>query len=647
MPTFLRLLGTPRVRLGHRWTEISPDRSSGLLVYLAVRGEWISRAELRALFWPEADENTAQNNLRQLLMRVRALDWATGLEVETERLRFAPLTDLKHFKEALEHHHWAEAIRLYNGEFCQGFGVRETAPYQDWLASERERLRGLWYRASLERAAELEARGEFEMATHLLEQVLETDPLEEDTMTAWMRLTARSGHRARALERYERFRAALQHELGLEPLETARALADAIRRGDMIENVPTPSGLPMAQPNPRMNPISPNPISPETRLHSGVLIGREDDWARLEVAWNTTKIIAITGDAGIGKSRLMMEFAASRGGYRLIEGHPGDATIPFVTITRYLRDLFHARPDLRVPNWIKAGLAQLMPGTPRTPSDQPEAHLGLFEAIIELVLHDQPNVTALLGNDLHLFDQTSLELVSRGVTHFLEQQAPAQHGKTPHLMATLAPDELTPEFQAALHNLIDAGQISLVHLGPLQPDATQALVTALAPNAAPLADALHRYTGGNPGFITQTLEALIRQNMLSQAIGLGRLPDGFVSPTQVVTAIRHRLERLSSAALQMLRLAAFAPEDFRPDLTALVLDLAPLEQAVLLEELERADLIRPHRFANELVPEVVRAATPSTVQTLLHHRIAIALGRLGADPERIAAHQMAIYSETR
>jgi DNA-binding SARP family transcriptional activator len=627
-------------------------------VYLAARGdsgrgEWISRAELRSLFWPEADENTAQNNLRQLLMRVRALGWATGLEVETERLRFTPLTDLKHFKEALEHHRWAEAVRLYNGEFCQGFGVRETAPYQDWLASEREHLRGLWYRASLERAAELEARGEFEMATHLLEQVLETDPLEEDTMTAWMRLTARSGHRARTLERYERFRAALQHELGLEPLEVMRSLADAIRRGDMIENASITSGSPLAQPSPvssigPVNSIGPvSSISPETRPHSDVLIGREDEWARLEVAWNTTKIIAITGEAGIGKTRLMMEFAASRGRYRLIEGRPGDATIPFVTITRYLRDLFHARPDLRVPDWIRAGLAQLVPEKPRTPSDEPDVHLDLFEAIIELVLHDQPNVTALLGDDLHRFDHASLELVSRGVKRFLEQQTPEQHGKTLHLIATLAPDELPPEFQTALHDLVDAGQISLVHLGPLQPDATKALVAALAPEATPLADALHRYTGGHPGFIVQTLEALIRQNMLAQAIRLGRLPDGFVSPTQTVAAIRHRLERLSSAALQMLRLAAFAPEDFRPDLTALVLDLAPLEQAVLLEELERADLIHPHRFTSELVPEVVRAATPPTVQTLLHHRIAIALGQLGADPQRIAAHQMAVYSETR
>jgi DNA-binding SARP family transcriptional activator len=632
MTVFVQLLGSPKLRMGHHWIALPPDRPSGLLIYLAARGEWVSRAEVRALLWSEADETASHNSLRQVLVRARALPYAHALEVEPRRLRFDVPTDLERFSRAVTERDWAEAIRAYAGEFCAGFALRDTTEYQDWLERERERHRGVWHQAALKRALELERDSYFEDAAGLLECALEADPLAEDAMHAWLRVAALSGHRDVALERYERFCANLHHELGLEPLETTRALIASIRCGTL-----TPSGAAVG----RATNAALRAASPAWPPRTSPLVGRSREWARLEAAWKAAQIIVITGEAGVGKTRLMLEFAASKGVYQLIDGRPGDADIPYVTFTRYLRRLLEAHPDLKVPDWANASLAQLIPertadGTWSAPSER----LRLFDAAIELALIGQGDDVALLGDDVQFFDRPSLELVSHGVTRALERV-----GEPPHLLATFRRGELPPEYEAILRRFVDAGRLALLELGPLELDATRAMVGEIAPGAEPLADALYRYTGGNPGFVAQTLDALREKGALHQAIAEGHLPEGFATPAGPVAAIRRRLERLSSAALQLVRLAAFAQQDFRPDLVTLVLDLVPLEQAVLLEELEAASLVCAHRFVGDLVPEVVQSTTPSTVRTLLHHRIASALERLGANPERVAAHRLEARGE--
>jgi DNA-binding SARP family transcriptional activator len=627
MSIAFRLLGTPKVRMGHRWVALPPDRPSGLLIYLAVHQDWVARAEVRNLLWPEAGETAAHNSLRQVLIRARTLPYVRTLEVEPRRLRLNVPTDLEGFSRAVAERDWAGAIRAYTGEFCAGFSLRDTTEYQDWLEREREHHRAAWHQAALKRALELERDGHFEDAAGLLERTLEADPLAEDAMHAWLQAAALSGHRDVALERYGRFCTSLRDEIGLEPLETTQALVASIRRGTL-----TPSLAPVG----RAANAPLRAAAPAWPPRSSPLVGRAREWARLEAAWKAAQIIVITGEAGVGKTRLMLEFAASKGAYRVIDGRPGDANIPFVTFTRYLHRVLEAHPDLRVPDWARAGLAQLIPerGPEATPP-APGERLRLFDDATELALITQGDEVALLGDDVQFFDRSSLELVSHGVTRALERE-----GGPLHLIATFRRGELPAEFEAILRRFVDAGHVIQMELGPLEPDATRAMVGGIAPGAEPLADALHHYTGGNPGFIAQTLDALLEHGTLERATALGRLPEGFVLPAGPTAAIRRRLERLSPAALQLVRLAAFVPEDFQPDLVTLALDLVPLEQAVLLEELEAASLVCAHRFVGELVAEVVRSTTPSTVRTLLHHRIALALERLGASPERIAAHRL-------
>src|SRR5262249_21953620 len=120
------------------------------------------------------------------------------------------------------------AAALIGGELMEGLSVGEAA-FEQWLASERARFRllaGTVYTRLMERA---EQHGKLEEAlTHGL-KLLSLDPLQEHVHRALMRIyTAQSRHDA-ALAQYERCRAELSGQLGVNPERETEELARSIR----------------------------------------------------------------------------------------------------------------------------------------------------------------------------------------------------------------------------------------------------------------------------------------------------------------------------------------------------------------------------------------------------------------------------------
>ena len=66
----LVLLGTPRLELADRPAVALERRMAALLAKLAIDGP-TPRAQAAALLWPDADDKSARNNLRQRLFRLR------------------------------------------------------------------------------------------------------------------------------------------------------------------------------------------------------------------------------------------------------------------------------------------------------------------------------------------------------------------------------------------------------------------------------------------------------------------------------------------------------------------------------------------------------------------------------------------------
>ena len=116
----LHLLGASQVRVGPTSIPLRAIQRDQLLAYLAYAGDWVSREQLLYLFWPDSSPRAARNNLRQQLLRARALGYAATLEIEGQRLRWSVATDAAAFAGAVLEGRWQDALALYGGPLLEG-----------------------------------------------------------------------------------------------------------------------------------------------------------------------------------------------------------------------------------------------------------------------------------------------------------------------------------------------------------------------------------------------------------------------------------------------------------------------------------------------------------------------------------------------
>lgn len=205
MPFTLQLLGIPQVQVNHNPVLITPNNPSLLLLYLAHRGEWVSRSELAFLFRPDDDETTAKEHVRLLLHRAKQLPWAKPLETTRQQARFVIDCDLHHFKKAVAEKDWEKAISVYTGPFLGDLSIADAPTYTAWLELERSDLKGAYQNALMHQAKHLEAREDHNTAAEVLNTLLKQDNLDEEVFQWFLRVTYLAGEREKALKAYEDF----------------------------------------------------------------------------------------------------------------------------------------------------------------------------------------------------------------------------------------------------------------------------------------------------------------------------------------------------------------------------------------------------------------------------------------------------------
>jgi DNA-binding SARP family transcriptional activator len=119
---------------------VTLNNPSLLLLYLAYRGDWVSRSELAFLFRPDEDEATAKLHVRVLLHRAKSLSWAASLATNKRQAKLAIATDVHAFKTAFREQDWKCVIALYSGPFLAGVSAADLPTYSAWLDLERSDL---------------------------------------------------------------------------------------------------------------------------------------------------------------------------------------------------------------------------------------------------------------------------------------------------------------------------------------------------------------------------------------------------------------------------------------------------------------------------------------------------------------------------
>jgi predicted ATPase/DNA-binding SARP family transcriptional activator len=317
----LHLFGVPQVEANHEMHPMPAERRCQLLALLALRRSWVRRGELASLFSPDQPTKLARSNLRKVLFRAEALEWATGLEVQHDLLRFPIGTDVVDFEQSRLEGRTADAIELYRGELLIGFDDPANQAWTNWLDSERDRLRSAWRSVCLARLRTDIDSGE---AIALTARLLDVDPFDEAALTAHLLALTRDGQEVRAREVYQRFAARLADELGVAPSGALEATLVSVAAA--TTGAPRPTKL------------------------ASLLAGRDDFVGRalemrqidLLLARRDCRLLNIVGPGGAGKSRLARQ-AMEQFGSRFAQGYVfvplEDLTEPSEIGARLARDV--------------------------------------------------------------------------------------------------------------------------------------------------------------------------------------------------------------------------------------------------------------------------------------------------------------------
>ncbi len=177
-------LGKIRIKRGEAdLTEKIGTRHQAILIYLAHEDRPVAPEELTSLLEGGGGEKREADALH------RTISWLNnnypGLDItitpESITMLGAVWLDSKQLSQALRDGEAEKALAIYKGNFLEGF-TSPTRYFEEWVESERQRLRRMWSEAMRTAAAAAETAGRWSDATAWWRAIVDRDPLKEDAV---------------------------------------------------------------------------------------------------------------------------------------------------------------------------------------------------------------------------------------------------------------------------------------------------------------------------------------------------------------------------------------------------------------------------------------------------------------------------------
>jgi predicted ATPase/DNA-binding SARP family transcriptional activator len=298
----VNLLGTFEVKYGRKAIAIRSRPAQSLFAYLILSAGTAHRREkLAGMWWPDSLEETARENLRHALWRIRK---ALPPEPKTEYLLTDDLSitfnasaeywlDTSALEKAGENASIDELIALlsaYQGELLPGF-------YDEWVALEREHLASIFEHHMARLMALLQEQHRWLDILDWGERWIKLGQKPEPAYRALMSAHAAKGDMSRVAATYERCVKSLK-EFGIEPSEQTRALYEKLKAGK--ERIATESIVVVAER--RKSPLKTNLPVPITSF-----IGREKEVEEVAKLVGKNRLVTLAGSGGVGKTRLAIQ----------------------------------------------------------------------------------------------------------------------------------------------------------------------------------------------------------------------------------------------------------------------------------------------------------------------------------------------------
>ena len=363
------------------------------------------------------------------------------------------------------------------------------------------------------------------------------------------------------------------------------------------------------------------------------------------------QVALVSGEAGIGKSRLVAEAKAKAASedFLLLQGtcFQMDSSYPYAPLLDLLRTSVVTIPLAEDPDPIVLEFARLLPelllsltGTLPTPLPDPEQEKRrLFAALTRFFKEQASQQPVLLViEDLHWCDDISLE--------FLLSLARSCVAQPLLLLITYRNDEIQAGLQRFLAQLDRARLSQELQLVPLTRSDVDGMLGAMFDlpegEQAILLDLIYPLTEGNPFFVEEMLTSLVPHGgLVSDDSGWHYKPhpdrrsERLPVPRSVQEAVQQRTIYLSADAKRLLSLAAVAGRRFNVTLLQEVMRCDETHLLALLKEVMAAQLVIEEAadqfaFRHALTQQAIAAALLVRERQGLHRSLAETLERICA-----------------
>jgi DNA-binding NarL/FixJ family response regulator len=372
------------------------------------------------------------------------------------------------------------------------------------------------------------------------------------------------------------------------------------------------------------------------------LVGRTGELSELQLllAGSPERAAIVSGDAGVGKTRLLAELIdrAEQAGVLCLTGHCldfGDANLPYLPFGEAFSTLAAAEPGLTEQLRSRLGpIRRLLPagsGPSRQPEEDPSRvdRAALYDGVLSsLETAAEHSPVLLLIEDVHWADQASRDLLG-----FLLARVRSERLS---LVLTYRSDDLHRRhpLRHALAEWTRLGGVRRIHLAPLSADEVRSLVGALGPIALsePELERIVERAAGN-AFFAEELVSATHQAGSAEAL-----------PAELADLLLIRLDRLSDQARELVRLVAIARGRIPHDLLSEVSGWPPAPLEDVLREAVEAHVLEAvgevgYSFRHALLSEAIYDDLLPGERVRLHAEFARALeGRSTTSAAELAHH---------
>jgi predicted ATPase/DNA-binding SARP family transcriptional activator len=298
----VRLLGKFDVRRDGKPLTITSRPAQSLFAYLILNaGTSHRREKLAGMLWPDSMEETARDNLRHALWRMRkALESASStrflhaddlaISFETSSDYWLDAAQLKKLSESASSDEMIAVLSTYQGELLPGF-------YDEWVILEREHLYSIFEHHMARLMSLLKDENRWLDILDWGERWIKLGQKPEPAYRALMSAHAAKGDMSKVAATYERCVKSLK-EFGMEPSEQTKELYTRLKSGKGIPKVA-----------PVSTKVFPKEISSNIPVPLTSFVGREKELKEIARLSSSARLLTLIGPGGVGKTRLAIQTA--------------------------------------------------------------------------------------------------------------------------------------------------------------------------------------------------------------------------------------------------------------------------------------------------------------------------------------------------